>query len=140
MGDATGGGGMRFSRAQDEGGAGPNARTVTILLADDDDALRGSFRLWLTSDRPWEVREASNGSETLEKLDETVDVLVLDRRMPEISGPEVVERLDETSFDGKVVVCSAYEQDGDMDGEAVACYATKPIQREEFIDQLEEAL
>lgn len=113
---------------------------VEVLLAEDDTAVRETFALWLDGRDGWSVREARTGSEALELLDEGVDVLVLDRRMPRLSGPEVVERLDDTRFDGAVVVLSAYEQDEHLDADDVTAYLTKPVDRAAFLARLERCL
>lgn len=124
-----------------DGGATSEESPYTVLIADDDDGLRETIRYWLTeqSDQ-WEVREASDGEEALEKIDDSVDILLLDRRMPELSGPEVLDRLDETDFDGKVVVVSAYESDEYLNENDVAEYIIKPIFQEEFVNQLQQSL
>lgn len=109
----------------------------TVLVADDDDAFRETLLLWL-ADSPWETRTASSGSEALSKLDDDVDAMVLDRRMPDLSGPEVIDRLDETDFDGPVVVLSAFEPDDHLDDDDAAAYLTKPIDGDALVDTLAE--
>lgn len=111
----------------------------TILLADDDEEFRETLVIWLASEEGWSVREAADGEDVLSKLDESVDVLVLDRRMPNLSGPEVIDRIDETDFDGDVFVLSAYEADEHLngDGDRITAYVTKPIRRQEFLERLE---
>ncbi|MFC6989216.1 response regulator transcription factor [Haloplanus sp. GCM10025708] len=109
---------------------------ATVLLVDDDEDFRETLALWMADER-WEIREAADGAEALEKLDGTVDILVLDRGMPTVSGPTVIERLDEQPFDGRVVVVSAFEPDADLNESMVADYLTKPIDRQGFLDVLE---
>ncbi|MDS0293699.1 response regulator transcription factor [Halogeometricum luteum] len=118
---------------------GGEAREQTVLLADDDEAFRETLVIWLTGEEGWSVREAADGEDVLSKLDGSVDVLVLDRRMPNLSGPEVIDRLDETAFDGDVFVLSAYQADEHLndDSDRIAAYVTKPVRREEFIERLE---
>lgn len=118
------------------GRTGDRPASATALVADDDD-VREVFRLWLGSEDRWDVREAADGREALDRLDGSVDVLVLDREMPAYTGTEVVERLDDTAFDGAVLVLSGRPPDADLDETDVACYATKPIGREEFVERLE---
>lgn len=116
------------------------ASSATVLLAEDDDAMRETMQRWLTNETQWDVMEASDGTETLNRLDDTVDALVLDRRMPGHSGPEIVDRLDETDFDGTVVVVSAYRADSHLGEDDVANYLTKPIDRETFLAQLRQTI
>ncbi|GAA0301604.1 response regulator transcription factor [Halarchaeum salinum] len=121
------------SEAESEAGVD---QSDTVLLADDNDELRETFRLWLSATR-WDCRAAADGETTMNALDADVDVLVLDRRMPDLSGPEVVERLSETEFDGQVLVVSAYEQDTHLSEADVDGYLTKPIRRQTFVETLE---
>lgn len=52
-----------------------------ILFADDDPEIREVLRLLLSSEG-YDVSEASSGSELLEKLDDGVDLVILDVMMP----------------------------------------------------------
>ncbi|PSQ47878.1 DNA-binding protein [Halobacteriales archaeon SW_6_65_15] len=63
----------------------PNA---TVLIVDDEKPITDAYAQWLEDD--YTVRTAYSGSEALEKLDESVDVVLLDRRMPDLSG-EILE-------------------------------------------------
>lgn len=109
--------------------------TTTVLLADDDDAFRETLVLWL-ADTQWETLSAESGEDALSKLDGNVDVLVLDRRMPDLSGPEVIDRLDDTEFDGSVVVLSAFKPDDHLSDDDAAAYLTKPVDSETFVDAI----
>lgn len=112
-------------------------RQAHVLLVDNEEDFRETLRLWLVKDRHWDVSEASTGEEALAKLNSSVDILVLDRRMPDLSGPEVVEQLSQRSFDGDIVVVSAFKPDQHLNTEMVADYLIKPIDRQEFLDTLE---
>jgi CheY-like chemotaxis protein len=109
------------------------------VVADDDDAFRESLLIWL-SDKQCTTREASNGVEALDNLDDAVDILVLDREMPKLSGPEVVERLSETPFSGSTIVLSANRPDACLDEDDVETYVQKPINRENFLNLVEQYL
>jgi CheY-like chemotaxis protein len=109
----------------------------SVLLVDDDADFRKTMSIWLSDDSRWHVDEAANGEEALRKVDDDVDVLVLDREMPTLSGADVIDRLPETSFRGVVVVVSAYREDSALSTADVAAYLTKPITREEFVAELE---
>lgn len=71
----------------------------TILVIDDDPAVRGAFKLILEDDG-YVVREAENGREGIEMvLQERPDLIFLDLRMPGLDGVETLRRLkaiDET--------------------------------------------
>jgi CheY-like chemotaxis protein len=106
--------------------SGPRAPPATVLLADDNGVLRESFAYWLTERLGWRVREAADGREAMASLDAAVDVVVLDRDMPKLTGDEVVARLHETTFSGAVVVLSASRPDGELE-DCVDEYLLKPV-------------
>lgn len=120
--------------------AGPksvDAPARTALIVEDDDGLRETYRFWL-GDTPWEVREAADGVEALAELDSTVDVLVLDRELPDRSGGDVRARLVETEFDGSVLVVSAHDPDDDLPPDDVTGYLTKPVREKAFVGLLDQ--
>jgi len=82
----------------------------------------------------------ADGRTTLDALDSSVDVLLLDRRMPEFSGPEVVDRLPESGFDGPIVVVSTREPDDSLSEDDVTDYLVKPVERETVVETLERAV
>ncbi|WP_137291035.1 winged helix-turn-helix transcriptional regulator [Natronorubrum halophilum] len=59
----------------------------TVLLADDDPRLLELYSLWLVAD--YDVVTAANGQEALDLLDESVDIAILNRTLPGLSGDEV---------------------------------------------------
>ena len=60
-------------------------RQEQILIIEDDSDIREGVRILLESE-DYQVREASNGREGLEALDEQTDLVILDVMMPGISG------------------------------------------------------
>ncbi|HET8726848.1 MAG TPA: response regulator [Alphaproteobacteria bacterium] len=67
-----------------------------VLVVDDDPATRDVLRRMLTKEG-WRVREAANGREGLEALNDATPVLVLlDLMMPEMDGLEMLEIMRRT--------------------------------------------
>ena len=63
-----------------------------ILVAEDEQTLREGI-VTAFKDRGWQVTEAGDGAEAMERLEnEVFDVLVTDYKMPERSGLEVLKR------------------------------------------------
>ena len=90
----------------DDNSSGPE----TILLVDDDDLVRelGQEILELNG---YSVLTAINGREALQLCAEhkgSIDLLVTDVMMPEMGGPELVERLRLLRPDLKVIFTSGY--------------------------------
>ncbi|MBW4493396.1 MAG: response regulator [Oscillatoria princeps RMCB-10] len=79
-----------------------------VLIADDDDDGR-TMLAFLLDMEGWQVAQARNGREALEKvLEEKPHVLLLDNRMPELTGAEVCQRLREQGIGVPVVFVTAY--------------------------------
>jgi CheY-like chemotaxis protein len=91
--------------------------TTTVLVADDDDELRGLVVDTLRSDG-YTVVEARDGAELLALLCDTVsggrvwpDVLVADVRMPKLSGLGVLEELKRVHILLPVVMMTGFSPD-----------------------------
>ncbi len=86
------------------------AGTETVLLAEDDDAVRGLTRLVLT-EFGYTVIEAKDGEEALTRFMEhpgVVDLVVLDVIMPKKNGREVYEEMRRLRPGVKVLFMSGY--------------------------------
>ncbi|MDS0298160.1 response regulator [Halogeometricum sp. S1BR25-6] len=120
---------------------GPRSRSKseerTVLVVEDDEDLLGTYELWLAGCEDVAVRTALDGEAALAAVDDDVDALVLDRRLPALSGPEVLNRLD---GDRPVVVVSAYQPDAHVCEDDVTAYLVKPVTRERFLDAVRRAL
>lgn len=83
------------SRSQDVGHAKRSEASKTILLVDDEPAVRRVVRLYLESSG-YRVLEAADGAEALAlfgELDEPVDMVLTDVAMPRMSGVELIKEL-----------------------------------------------
>lgn len=81
-----------------------------ILVIDDDDAVRESFRNFL-EDHDYIVCEATNGREGLERFEaESPDVVMVDLRMPELDGLQLLEKLAKRFPKIPLIVVSATGQ------------------------------
>ena len=87
--------------------------TIRIVLADDHALVRQGTRRMLEEHAELRVvGEAGDGVEALDMVERLKpDVLILDVRMPKLSGVEVVRRLQGRSVPTRVLVLSAYDDD-----------------------------
>jgi CheY-like chemotaxis protein len=87
-----------------------NRSSTRVLLVDDEEVTRYLVRQLLPRGI-YDVREAKSGTEGLAQLlNEPPDVVLLDLKMPEMSGFELLDRIgDETSLEGvpAIVLTSA---------------------------------
>ncbi|HEX4981071.1 MAG TPA: response regulator transcription factor [Ilumatobacteraceae bacterium] len=107
-----------------------NEHTVhSLLFIEDDDAIRLALRLAL-EDEGYEVREAANGSEGLaEFAQHEADLVLLDLRLPDMSGFDVCRSLRAASI-VPIIIITAQTDTHDMVAglEAGADdYVTKPV-------------
>ncbi|WP_253737548.1 winged helix-turn-helix transcriptional regulator [Halohasta salina] len=101
-----------------------------VLVADDNKRVNTMHSAWLEDD--YTVRTAGDGEETLRNLDTDVDVVVLDRRMPGLSGGEVLDWIRSQRYDIRVVVVTSEDVDLDLLDMGFDEYLTKPVRRDEL--------
>lgn len=101
----------------------------SVLVAEDDAVMRATIELWL-NDTDWDVETVADGREAVESLNEDVDILVCDRRMPRLNAEGVLTRLDEAELDIPVIILTAYEPDDGLNEDDVDAYLNKPVKRE----------
>ena len=89
------------------------ATPASVLVIEDEEAVRESFRNYL-EDQSYTVHEASNGREGLDLFRRhQPDIVILDLRMPEVTGHEVLAKLTEQSPDTPIIVVSGTGHVGD---------------------------
>ena len=81
-----------------------------ILVADDEMSIRLLYSEELREEG-YEVFTASNGREALEVVEkEPLDLIILDIKMPEMNGIEVLRRIKEQHPNLPVLLSSAYSE------------------------------
>jgi len=80
-----------------------------ILIADDDPSIRSLLRTFLEGEG-YAISEAETGGEVLKTISNGnhVDLLLMDLRMPEMSGMDILQRIDEQSLNVPVVLMTAF--------------------------------
>jgi DNA-binding response OmpR family regulator len=100
-------------------------RDVTVLIVDDDSDVVALYEAWLADS--YEVRCTTSGDEALGALDESVDVVLLDRRTPGITGEDVLETVRDRGIDCRVAMITAVEPDSDIVDAPIDEYLLKPV-------------
>lgn len=83
---------------------------LNILLAEDERSVAFSISFALKADGH-RIEIATDGEQALAKLTAepgAFDLLITDNNMPRVTGLELVRRLRETPFSGKILVLSAH--------------------------------
>jgi CheY-like chemotaxis protein len=93
---------------------------MKVLIVDDDPDICFAMRT-LMQGEGWETGEAMSGDEALRRLDELTgfDAIVLDYRMPGLTGIELARNLREEGIFPPMILCSAY-LNADVEAEAKA--------------------
>lgn len=109
-----------------------------VLVVEDEPNLAELYAAYLNS--ACEVHVAGTGDEALELIDDNLDVALLDRRLPEWQGDELVNVIHERHVDCGIVMVTAVEPDLDIADLPVDDYLTKPVSRDELRETVEEIL
>ena len=118
-----------------DGSAAADDPPPTVLAVDDEPDLAELYEVYLEDS--YRVRVATDGEEALSMMDDTVDVVLLDRRMPEMSGHEVLRAIREDGYDARVAMLTAVEPDVDIVDMPFDDYKTKPVSREDLVALVE---
>jgi two-component system response regulator AdeR len=111
---------------------------TTILIVDDEPAVTDVYAAHLEDE--YDVRTAYGGSEAVEQLDEDVDAVLLDRRMPGMSGDEVLEHIREEEYECRVAMVTAVDPDFDILGMGFDDYVVKPVSRDDLYETVDRLL
>lgn len=110
----------------------------TVLVVDDERSIADLYTEYLAE--TYRVRTAYSGEEALELMDSTVDVLLLDRRMPGLSGDEVLETIRDRETGLRTIMVTAVSPDLDVISLPFDEYLTKPVSSETLHDAIERML
>ena len=108
--------------------------SIRALIVDDEPLARERIRMLLDQERDVEiVGECDNGTEALRGIEKLApDLVFLDVQMPELTGFEVLDRLDAARMP-VIVFVTAYDQYALKAFEVCALdYLLKPFDRERF--------
>jgi two-component system nitrogen regulation response regulator NtrX len=116
---------------------------ATILVVDDEAAIRESLRMILEFEG-YQVEEARHGADALARLGEvSPDAILLDIRMPELDGIEVLRALRERGNEAPVLMISGHADLGtalEAARHGAYDFFEKPLQRERVLLALRNAV
>ncbi|WP_247729309.1 response regulator transcription factor [Halovivax limisalsi] len=103
----------------------------TILIVDDERELADLYATWVADE--YAVRTAYDGRSALERADETVDIVLLDRQLPDLNGNEVLARIRDRGLDCWVIMLTAVDPGFDIVSFDIDDYVTKPVSRSTLV-------
>jgi len=110
----------------------------TVLVVDDEPDVADAYAAQVADE--YDVDTAYSGEEALEKLSADIDIVLLDRRMPGISGDDVLTRIREEGYACRVAMVTAVDPDFDIIEMPFDDYVIKPVSREDLFDTIQRLL
>ena len=122
-----------------------NSRTeMKVVIVDDSDFSRSIIRKMLTEESIEIVGEANSAEAALLVIKEKKpNIVITDIVMPEISGIELTEKINQNFNDIAVIVISSLSQEHvvlEAIGAGASDFIAKPIQKQQLIDSLEKII
>jgi response regulator RpfG family c-di-GMP phosphodiesterase len=108
---------------------------TTVLAVDDDPDIVGLYEDYLGDD--YRVVTATSGRSAIEQLTPEVDIVLLDRRMPETSGEHVLAAIEAREINPRVALVTAATPDVDIVDMRIDEYLIKPVKRTEIRETVE---
>jgi DNA-binding response OmpR family regulator len=109
--------------------------TSTVLVVEDQERLADLYETWLAG--TYDVRTAHTAAEAEELLDDEVDVALLDRRLPDGSGDDVLTMIRDRGIDARVAMVTAVDPDFDILEMGFDDYVVKPVSESDLLDIVE---
>lgn len=111
---------------------------ATVLVVDDEEEVADVYALRLRNE--YDTRVAYGGDDALETIDIDVDIVLLDRRMPDISGDDVLDQIREKGYDCRVIMLTAVDPGLDIVEMPFDDYLCKPVEKEDLVAAIEQQL
>ncbi len=112
-----------------------------ILVVDDEERMVRFIRMNLEHDG-FQVMEALNGKQAIDKMRDTPDLILLDVMMPDLDGFEVLETIRGVSSVPVIMLTAKGEEDDRVRGLELGAddYITKPFSPRELVSRVKAVL
>ena len=119
----------------------PSARTITVLVLDDNADLVHFYKRYVAGTR-YSIVHESEGRRALQAIASAKpDIIVLDVMLPDIDGWEVLSQIHEQQKAGSipVIVCSVIREGKLAIALGASLFVPKPVGRQQFLHALDQA-
>jgi DNA-binding response OmpR family regulator len=100
-------------------------------VVEDESGLVELYEKYLEGE--FDVRTATSGTEAIDCLDESIEIVLVDRRIQGMSGDEVLEELRACGYQMPVAMVTGAKPDADILELPFDEYLVKPVDREELL-------
>jgi len=114
------------------------ADAASVLVVEDEAELADMYGAYLGD--LYDVDVVYGGQDALDALDDSYDVLLLDRRMPVVSGNEVLASLEDRGLDMRVAMVTAVNPDFDIIDLRIDDYLIKPVTKSDVRETVQRLL
>jgi len=111
---------------------------ATVLVVDDEHDVADLYAFRLAEQ--YTVHTAYDGQEAVDAFDSDIDVVLLDRRMPGLTGDEVLREMRAADPNARVVMVTAIDPDLDIVDMDFDDYLCKPVGKETLLEAIDHQL
>lgn len=111
---------------------------ISILIVEDEKDLADMYGAYLEDE--YTVDVVYSGQEALDTLSEDIDIVLLDRRMPVVSGNEVLAYIEEKGYNCRVAMVTAVNPDFDIIDLRIDDYLVKPVSHSDIRETVDRML
>ena len=104
--------------------------TTSVVIVENEPGLASQYTTWL--EETYDVKTASDGETARAVIDETIDVVLFDRRITGLSGEALLTMLRERDLECRVAMITAVEPAFDIIETAVDDYLVKPVSKDDL--------
>jgi DNA-binding NarL/FixJ family response regulator len=141
MGDRAMAAAQQPGKGDGEAGAGKRLEPIRVLIADDHALFRRGLEMVLEEEDDIDlVGQASDGTEAVSVAGEALpDIVLMDIRMPKISGIEACRAIKEVAPSAKIVMLTISDEEEDL-FEAIRAGASGYLLKDIPLDEVAEAV
>lgn len=114
---------------------------VTVLVLEDEAELLDAYVKGLAVEYDVHAAESASGAiDQVERLDGDLDIALLDRRLPERSGDDVLKHIQSSAIDCRTAMVTAVDPSLDIIDMGFDDYVVKPVTPSDLRDVVERLL
>ena len=103
-----------------------------VVIVDDEEQV-AELNRHRVEEVGYTTETAFGGQQALDVISTNTDVVLLDRRMPKMSGDEVLKEIHDIGYNCQIIMVTAVDPDMEITGMSFDDYISKPVGRDTLI-------